>query len=444
MMKQAVRSSIETANEGRASVVRTQQAGFAYLVEHDQEIKNAFQNLLTITDEDKRIVATDEFYKKYLQRFQVTGATIPTSITTTTPVEDIIGIGTTTGGGKATAQSASELYDIQRRILENTIDAHEQLIEKSMLQLDIQQKIEESTDETYKANLRQLQLKIQDSKLTKQSIEQYKMQISLLAELSAKSQTQMILTRSTGGGFRFTRQAGGEADKTRAINAAAEYESKTVSSYSDIVNQIYSLDQQISQIETEGGDASKLKALRSNLIAQRDAQRPEVEKAKTISALAAKGNLGLAAQLTAGTVSLAQAQGALTPEEVRNIKESAQSATAGVISSQNLLIQSNNNVTQSNNNVARNVKELADLIKMGIPLGNIGLSSPGLGTIMGTPFNTSILPTGSTSTPTPGSTINISNISLPSVQNGTDFITEISGMSTMASPWAYSQKSTSR
>lgn len=447
MMKMAIGSTIEVAQAGKSSVISAQKAGFAYLVENDAVIKKKFQEILSITDEDKRILATDAFYKEFAARFGAKGASLLAG--TGPSVDELTGLtGPSAGAGIVPAatkgMSASELYDIQRRILENTIDAHEQLIEKSMLQADIQKKIEESTDETYKTNLKQLQLKIQDAKLTKQGIEQYKMQIALLADLSARSQTQMVLTRSTTGGFRFTRQAGGEADKTRAINAAAEYESKTVTSYGDLVNQIYSLDQQISQVETEGGDASKLKSLRSNLIAQRDALKPEVEKAKTISALASKGNLGLAAQLTAGTVSVAQAQGALSAEEVKNIKDSAESATAGVISSQNLLAQSNSNLTQSNNALAQNVRELADLMKSRIGAEHIiSLRTPGLGTIMGTPYNTSILPTGATPVGSSNSTINISNLNLPSVKSGADFMRDLAGMSNNASPWASSTKSTS-
>jgi TP901 family phage tail tape measure protein len=441
MTKQAVEGVISTEKRGETLELSTgesfniesaQQAGFRSLVEKNEAVKKAFESLKYIVDETERTDATEAFYKQFSYLFLTTGMDI---MRARKPGEvDNDQVDTETDADLLAKQrmdalkSISDAYQIQQKILENTIDAHEQIIEKASLEADIQDRINNSTDETYKTNLKQLQLKIRDATLTRQSIDQYKLQIGLLEGLSSRTQTQMVLQRSSGGGFRFARQIGQETDKSKAITAAAEYESKTVSSYSDLVNQIYTLDQQIAQVESEGGDSSRLKSLRSSLISQRDALKPEIEKAKTISALAAKGNVGLAAQLTAGSISLSQAQGALSAQEIKNIKESSLNATAGVISSQNALIQSNTLLGNS-------IEELTDKIKVN-PNAS-GILPPGV-----TAANLNIQPNSTANSQAQNPTnITINNLNLPGIVDSYAFMTWTQGLSNNASQYASSTKS---
>lgn len=251
--------------------------------------------------------------------------------------------------GTANMETLQSQYEMRQRLIDELIDTHEQLIERTQLELEIQKEIEESTDQTYKTNLKYLQGKIKDVKLTKQVIDSTRAQINLLKVLSGEQTSGPLrLTRVPSGQYRFAPTAGGEDGRQASMQAAAEFEKESISRYRELSDNIFNLEQQIPQMLLRGEDVTRAQALLGELRTQRTAQAEDVLKSKTISALVAEGKSNIASRLIAGRMTTAQAAQVLTARQREAISASAQGEFDAVLSSEQLLIQSNFSIVTSN------------------------------------------------------------------------------------------------
>jgi TP901 family phage tail tape measure protein len=251
--------------------------------------------------------------------------------------------------GTANMEVLQSQYEMRQRLLDEVIDAHEQLVERTQLELEIQKEIEESTDQTYKTNLKYLQSKLKDVKLTKQIIDSTRAQINLLKVLSGEQTSGPLrLTRAPSGQYRFAPTAGGEDGRQASMQAAAEFEKESISRYREISDNIFNLEQQIPQMLLRGEDVSRAQSLLGELRTQRNAQAEDVVKSKTISALVAEGKSNIASRLIAGRMTTAQAAQVLSPQQREGIIASAQGEFDSLISSEQLLVQSNFSIVTSN------------------------------------------------------------------------------------------------
>jgi len=268
--------------------------------------------------------------------------------------------------GTANMEVLQSQYEMRQRLIDELIDTHEQLIERTQLELEIQKEIEESTDQTYKTNLKYLQGKIKDVKLTKQVIDSTRAQINLLKVLSGEQTSGPLrLTRAPSGQYRFAPTAGGEDGRQASMQAAAEFEKESISRYREISDNIFNLEQQIPQMLLRGEDVSRAQALLGELRTQRTAQGEDVVKAKTISALVAEGKSNIASRLIAGRMTTAQAAQVLTARQREAIGASAQGEFDAVISSEQLLIQSNFSIVKSNDRLIDALKAFGAKIASG-------------------------------------------------------------------------------
>ena len=277
--------------------------------------------------------------------------------------------------GTANMEALNTQFEIRQRLIDEIIDSHESLIERTQLELEIQKEIEDSTDQTYKTNLKYLQSKIKDVKLTKQIIDSTRAQINLLKVLSGEQTTGPLrLTRAAGGQFRFAPTAGAEGGREASIKAAADYEKESISRYRELSNDVFNVEQQIAQMMLGGQDTTEATALLGELRAQRIAQGEEVTKAKTVSALIAEGRSSMAGRLLSGRVTTAQGLQMLSPQQRQAAVASAQGELSAVISSEQLLIQSNFSIVTSN------YKLIEALNAFQMKIGQ-GLSSPEMNAI---------------------------------------------------------------
>jgi TP901 family phage tail tape measure protein len=251
--------------------------------------------------------------------------------------------------GTANMDALNTQFEIRQRLIDEIIDSHESLIERTQLELEIQKEIEDSTNQAYKTNLKYLQNKIKDVRLTKQIIDATRAQINLLKVLSGEQTTGPLrLTRAAGGQFRFAPSAGEAGGRQASLEAAAQYEKESIDRYRELSNNVFNVEQQIAQMMLGGQDVTEATALLGELRAQRIAQGEEVTKAKTVSALIAEGRSPMAARLLSGRISTAEGLQMLSPQQRRATAASAQGELSAVISSEQLLIQSNFSIVTSN------------------------------------------------------------------------------------------------
>jgi hypothetical protein len=296
--------------------------------------------------------------------------------------------------GTANMDALKTQYELRQTLLDEIIDTHESLVERTQLELEIQKEIEESTNQTYKTNLKYLQGKIKDVKLTKQVIDSTRAQINLMKVLSGEQATGPLrLTRAPAGQYRFAPTAIEGAGAEASLKAAADYEKESISRYRELSDNIFSLEQQIPQMMNQGQDTSSLLSLLTELRTQRTAQGEEIAKAKTVSALVARGRSPLAMQLLSGRMGLQQASLALSAQDRKAVEVSTQGELGAVLSSQQLLIQSNFSIVVSNNKLIEAIDRFNAKLQAGI-------TSPALGgTSSGAPSSAS---GGSAPTPAPG------------------------------------------
>jgi TP901 family phage tail tape measure protein len=304
--------------------------------------------------------------------------------------------------GSADIEALKEQYSITLRLIDDIIDAHEQIIQKAQLELDIQKEIESSTNETYKSNLRYIQNKLKDVKLTKQIVDSTRAQLELLKALSGSSTGQMRLTRTAEGRFRFVSATEtGAEDRASQLEAASKFEQDAISKYRSMTDEIFSIEQQIAQMKSKGQDTKNLEALRDSLKEQRLAQAEEVLKAKTISALIASGQSGLASQLTAGKITVEEAMSGLTPEQQAAIKTSAETELSGVLSSQSILIGSNYELIASQDKLADAFNKFKIEMKKAVVTTPTPTPAPAQEQSSGTASTTASAPTASVPAPGP-------------------------------------------
>jgi TP901 family phage tail tape measure protein len=298
--------------------------------------------------------------------------------------------------GTADISELQKKYEINLKYYDDLIDAHEQIIERGRIELDIQQEIESSTDETYKTNLKYLKTKLQDTKLTTQQINATRSQIDLLKALSSSlstTQNQFKLTRSPSGGFRFAPEASAttEQSKAQALEAAVGFEQKSIGEYRRIADEEFSAIQEAAMYESMAAGASegsvqqmeyseRAKTLRSyikSLEGQRQAQGKEIERAKVVSSLVQSGQLKLASRVTSGQISAQEALKSLSPERRAGILESIEQSKISILSPEvvatNKLTFTIENLIKALDNLKTTVKENTDVSRT----SGKGVATPG-------------------------------------------------------------------
>ena len=275
-------------------------------------------------------------------------------------------------------------YEAIQGILYETLDAHESIIEKSLVQSEIQDEIEKSSNQIYKNNLKTLNTEIQNTKLTRLGLQSLKDRLNLLKQLNASSKAEnspFRLTRLDSGRFRFKQQEGegGQDSKTSALQAVSDYEKRTRETYVATAEQISALDFQIydtiSKLKdvTKGsgeytelqGTLAKQQERRGLLGEEAKAYTPEMTRASYASGLIEKGKTDIAQRLIAGSVGIEDINkmGVFTKEEIANITGSVDDVVGSVITSNYDLTLTNAKLTEAINKTTAAVLSLNESFK---------------------------------------------------------------------------------